>query len=92
MKKIIPITAFFLLPFVTLTSFAQFELPQYELPNDHIITYEIDDDTEKSEADKAKEYETAKKVFKIILIPLLIVTAIGLIIFFIGFGILLSWW
>jgi hypothetical protein len=43
MKKIIPYTVFFLIPFVTLTAFAQFEMPVYELTSDYIITYEIDD-------------------------------------------------
>jgi hypothetical protein len=77
MRKIIPYTAFFLLPFITLTALAQFELPKYELPNDHIITYEIDDSDENKEVDQSKK--TALTILSVIAILLLIVVAFLLI-------------
>ena len=41
MSKFIIISALFLLPFVTISAFAQSELPTYELPKDYILKYEI---------------------------------------------------
>ena len=41
MSKFIIISALFLLPFVTISAFAQSELPTYELPKDYIPKYEI---------------------------------------------------
>ena len=81
MKKVITFTTFFLLPFVTLTAFAQFELPKYELPCDHIITYEIEDpDQEKT--DKTEKKGTLKYLLIFILVFMgvwLLVEIIGLI-------------
>jgi hypothetical protein len=41
MSKFIIFSALFLLPFVTISAFAQSELPTYELPKDYILKYEI---------------------------------------------------
>ena len=81
MKKVITFTAFFLLPFVTLTAFAQFELPKYELPSDKIITYESED-PEQEETDKTKKKGTLKYLLIFVLVFIgvwFLVEIIGLI-------------
>lgn len=52
MSKFVIISTFFLLPFVTISAFAQFELPKYELPPDYIITYELDEEDENEQQEK----------------------------------------
>ena len=74
MNKIILITTFFLLPFVTFTASAQFELPKLEIPTNSIITYEIDDDPGRNEAETTNAKENERKYVKVMGIIFLILT------------------
>jgi len=68
MRKLIIISAFFLLPFVAISAFAQYELPKLELPSDHIITYELGDTDE----DKST-WQRRSPLGKVIIIILLVI-------------------
>ena len=75
MSKFIVISAFFLLPFVAFSTFAQYELPKLALPSDHIITYELDDTDE-----DVSTWQRRSSFGKVIIIILLII--LGSILFF----------
>ena len=68
MSKFILVTAFFLLPFIAFTTFAQYELPKLALPSDNIITYELDDTDE----DKST-WQRRSPLGKVIVIILLVI-------------------
>jgi len=79
MSKFIIISAFFLLPFVTFSAFAQFELSKYELPKDHILTFEIDEEDEHAREKKVK--------VKNVLLDFLLIL-LGITIFILLFGLM----
>ena len=77
MSKLVLITALCLFPFVIPSALAQFELPTYELPHEHIVTYE------QESPDSHEVMESRRKTMKILLIVaaiyLLLIIVIGVI-------------
>ena len=71
MSKFVIISAFFLLPFVTITSLsAQYELPQYELPSNYIITYELDEDAREQQEKRKRDSKIAQIIVTALLLGL----------------------
>jgi hypothetical protein len=81
MSKFLIISAFFLLPFVIITSIsAQYELPKYELPSDYIITYELDEpDESEQQKEKTKLYRTLRILLLVVIVGVVIVVVGALI-------------
>ena len=79
MSKFIIISAFFLLPFLTITLvFAQYELVTYELPSDYIITYELDDFDE-DESEQKEKRTSAYRVVMALLMTALVLVLLGVL-------------
>ena len=81
MSKFIIISAFFLLPFVTISAFAQYELPKFELPSDYIITFEQDEISEYArESQKIDKNDVLGFLFPLLVI-LFFIILIGLTVY-----------
>ena len=76
MRKLIIISAFFLLPFVTFTSFAQYELTSYELPSDYYIYWEPDEPYVPDESQSEEKEITTSDIVMVIVIGVLLILLI----------------